>query len=585
MPDREPSEGEYPTTVTQTSGKKVPVVQAYAFTKYLGCLNLEFDDEGDLIEIDGTPILLNGSIPRDSDVLDLLDVYRPGVAALQEEIVGITRVLLDGSCRQRECNLGNFLTDSMVDWYALKYISSEFWTDASIGLLQGGGIRASINHKSNNGNITREDAATVLPFESKIVTIEITGKSLLEALEHSVYRYEGGEFLQMSGIQVSYDMNRPSGARVVDAKVLCAQCMIPELENIVETKMYKIVTQDFLANGGDGFEMFKERTVDEFDVLDIEVFVEYLKKKSPIHPAVEWRITIKSLTIPSEDVVGNSLVLLDNNCKQSECNLGNFITDSMVDWYALKYDDNEYWTDASIAVIQGSRIKASIDAKTNNGTILRSEAVKVFQPAYFNLNLVTLTGDELRNLLEHSVSNYENANNVEFLQMSGIQVEYDLNKPIGQRATDIKVLCAQCSIPELEALKIDGEYNVIMQSILASGADGFGVVFGPKLLRDLEESDVNVFLEYLTKKSPVHPAVEWRITITPENLDDTTTTSTSSTTTTSETTPSTTTPSTSTSPDVSSTTVLQTTTLSGSSLKVSFVLVLLTTAVSLAVRR
>ena len=519
MPDIETAMGEYPTSITQTSGKKVPVVQAYAYTKYLGRIHVEFDDEGNLIEIDGTPILLDGSIERDPDVLTLLEQYRPGILALETEIVGVTRVLLDGSCRRNECNLGNFIADSMVDWYALQYHANEFWTDTSIAFLQGGGIRASINQKSNSGNITREDAATVMPFESKMEVVEVTGKELLEALEHSVYRYEDGEFrgefMQVSGVQVVYDINRPSGQRVVEAKVLCAQCLVPELENVNETKLYKIVMLDFLASGGDGYEMFKGKTVQKYETLDIDVFVEYLKKKSPIHPAVEWRITIKQLVDPLEEVIGNTLVLLDDNCKQSECNLGNFITDAMLDWNALKYDNPEHWTDASIAVIQGSRIKASIDSKINNGVITRKDAEKVFEPSFFNLVSVTLTGDELKQLLEHSISKHEDANNVEFLQMSGIQVEYDLNKPVGHRVIDVKVLCAQCNVPELEAIKNDGEYNIIMQSVLASGADGFNNILGTKPVRELGESDVNVFVEYLKKKSPVHPAVEWRITIKP----------------------------------------------------------------------
>jgi hypothetical protein len=43
-PSTETPVGEYPTLVEQTSGKIVPVVQAYAYTKYLGYLALTFDD-------------------------------------------------------------------------------------------------------------------------------------------------------------------------------------------------------------------------------------------------------------------------------------------------------------------------------------------------------------------------------------------------------------------------------------------------------------------------------------------------------------------------------------------------------------
>ena len=60
-PSNEEPEGPYPTLVEQNSGKKVPVVQAYAYTKYLGHLKLTFDNNGDMIQFEGTPILLDGS--------------------------------------------------------------------------------------------------------------------------------------------------------------------------------------------------------------------------------------------------------------------------------------------------------------------------------------------------------------------------------------------------------------------------------------------------------------------------------------------------------------------------------------------
>lgn len=61
MPDVEAAAGPYPTVVTQTSGKQVPVVQAYYATKYLGFLELDFDDEGNLLTWAGQPILLSGN--------------------------------------------------------------------------------------------------------------------------------------------------------------------------------------------------------------------------------------------------------------------------------------------------------------------------------------------------------------------------------------------------------------------------------------------------------------------------------------------------------------------------------------------
>lgn len=90
---------------------------------------------------------------------------------------------------------------------------------------------------------------------------------------------------------------------------------------------------------------------------------------------------------------------------------------------------------------------------------------------------------------------------------------YNLSRPPGSRIVSIKVLCSQCYVPELEPVDVTKVYKVLMQSIFAAGADGFNKVLKNPKTTDLQESDANVFMEYLKKKSPVHPAVEWRITI------------------------------------------------------------------------
>lgn len=48
--------------VQSDDGRQVPVVQAYAFGKYLGYLNVSFDEKGNVIHTSGNPILLNSSI-------------------------------------------------------------------------------------------------------------------------------------------------------------------------------------------------------------------------------------------------------------------------------------------------------------------------------------------------------------------------------------------------------------------------------------------------------------------------------------------------------------------------------------------
>ena len=63
-PSDEVPEGLYPTIVTQESGAEVLVVQEYTFGKYLGYLEVTFDDEGKVLLYEGNPILLNSSVPE-----------------------------------------------------------------------------------------------------------------------------------------------------------------------------------------------------------------------------------------------------------------------------------------------------------------------------------------------------------------------------------------------------------------------------------------------------------------------------------------------------------------------------------------
>lgn len=92
QPDDEVVMGPYPFVVTTSAGKKVPVVQAYAFTKYLGKITLEFDSLGNLVEFEGNPILLNNSYPEDEVVLTAIQKYQPQIDEIKREIVGKTKV-------------------------------------------------------------------------------------------------------------------------------------------------------------------------------------------------------------------------------------------------------------------------------------------------------------------------------------------------------------------------------------------------------------------------------------------------------------------------------------------------------------
>lgn len=63
-PSTEVPEGPYPFMVTSEDGRQVPVVQAFAFGKYLGFLKVTFNNDGEVVKVSGNPILLDSSVPQ-----------------------------------------------------------------------------------------------------------------------------------------------------------------------------------------------------------------------------------------------------------------------------------------------------------------------------------------------------------------------------------------------------------------------------------------------------------------------------------------------------------------------------------------
>ncbi|XP_055005554.1 LOW QUALITY PROTEIN: 5'-nucleotidase [Boleophthalmus pectinirostris] len=291
--------GPYPFLVRSVDGRQVPVVQAYAFGKYLGHLHIRFDDEGNVLEAHGNPILLDESIPEDPDVLNQVEEWKENLKSFSSQVVGRTLVFLNGSneeCRFRECNLGNLICDAMVD-SALGFSEDLQWNHVSAALMNGGGVRNSIDEETRNGSITMEDLLSVLPFGGTIDLVSLKGSTLKKAFEHSVHRYgqSTGEFLQVSGFQVEVDLTMPPYSRVRALRILCTRCRVPTFDPVQDDSVYRVLMPSYMVTGGDGFSMIPDEMVKHNSGdLDISVVSAFLSKRGVVHPAVEGRIRIVS---------------------------------------------------------------------------------------------------------------------------------------------------------------------------------------------------------------------------------------------------------------------------------------------------
>jgi 2',3'-cyclic-nucleotide 2'-phosphodiesterase (5'-nucleotidase family) len=92
------------------------------------------------------------------------------------------------------------------------------------------------------------DVYEVMPFDNQIATVTLTGAQVLDLLEHGI---SGGSVVQLSGLSVVYDSDRPKGERVLAVR-------LPNGKRLDPGGRYKVATNDFMAQGGDGFTMIAQ---------------------------------------------------------------------------------------------------------------------------------------------------------------------------------------------------------------------------------------------------------------------------------------------------------------------------------------
>ena len=185
-------------------------------------------------------------------------------------------------CRLGECLMGNLVTDAML-WQ----VNTVGGGDYQIAVTNGGGLRAALLA----GDVTYGGVMGVLPFGNTIATMGLKGVDLLAALEHSVRLYpsENGGFLQVSGMRYSVDPGAPAGSRIVRAEMWNGAAYEPLNPDTV----YKVVTNNFTRNGGDGYTWFRDNAIDPYDFGPAlhEAVIDYFETFSPVTPVLEGRIT------------------------------------------------------------------------------------------------------------------------------------------------------------------------------------------------------------------------------------------------------------------------------------------------------
>ena len=242
-------------------------------------------------EVEGKDVTVVDYTTRDEKVAAAAKAIIDPIDQAYGEKFAVSKVTLNGAKapdgnRDSETNLGDLITDAML-WKIRSDATIKVPVENVVAITNGGGIRATVKA----GDITKKDINTVLPFGNTLAVVYVTGAELLEALEASTFCTPEslGGFPQAAGVTFmvktyeKYDANPdpypkstyygPKSIQRVTIDNVNGKAFDP-------TATYAVVTNNFVAGGGDTYYAFAAAT-DQFDTglpLD-EVVMEYITKE------------------------------------------------------------------------------------------------------------------------------------------------------------------------------------------------------------------------------------------------------------------------------------------------------------------
>ena len=152
------------------------------------------------------------------------------------------------------------------------------------------------------GPVTVRDIAGLYEYENTLVTLELTGQQLKDALEHSARyfkeyqpgntignsvdtRIPGYNFDVAEGVSYDIDLTKPFGQRIQNLKF--------KGEPLSPTQKLRVVTNNYRVNGGGGYDMFKSAPVVYRSSEEVrELIIDWVEKHKtiPTETNDNWRI-------------------------------------------------------------------------------------------------------------------------------------------------------------------------------------------------------------------------------------------------------------------------------------------------------
>ena len=223
------------------------------------------------------------NINEDKSINEIIEPYKLGIDSIMNEVLCLSKEEIKKG--KPEGKLGNFVTDLCLEMYD---------SIADICVMNNGGLRSSLP----SGKITRGDIYKLMPFENELVVLELNAEEVYELSEYIISR--GGE--PFSGFKIYSDQDS-IGIEVDNGDIIHKN----ESDNVImslpvcgtytqlmedDWYTFKILTSDYLANGGDKMKFFNNKKQHKVGVKLRDAIINYCKMKEEIYSEIDNRIRL-----------------------------------------------------------------------------------------------------------------------------------------------------------------------------------------------------------------------------------------------------------------------------------------------------
>mgnify|MGYP003683069735 CR=1 FL=1 len=228
------------------------------------------EEKQSVSRIEGKRININDSLTTDQEIEAYIKPFRERIEEDMNKVLSYAPKDMHKNDGELETTIGNLMSD-LVKSQSEPIYKERTGKSIDICLLNHGGIRAPIP----KGPIKTQTAFNVMPFENSIVVAELTADNIRNMI---TYLAEAKRAHPISGLTLKVDDDFNVKEALVNGKP------------IEDGKTYTVVTSDYLQNGGDRMDFFKNP--ESLEVLDYKIrnaMIDYFKSTDTIPAKLDGR--------------------------------------------------------------------------------------------------------------------------------------------------------------------------------------------------------------------------------------------------------------------------------------------------------